>query len=82
MIALTSYMPDYAGDIARYANPPNHELEQMIWLAVIIGFVMFLVILKKYNPDSYEKITNIIWGVIGVILLGWLYNNWKNKDKE
>jgi amino acid permease len=82
MIALTSYMPDYAGDIERYANPPNEELQQIVWLGIIIGFIMFLMILKRSNPDSYEKITSIMWGVVGVILLGWLYNQWKNKDKE
>jgi hypothetical protein len=73
-------MIDYEAQIARYANPPNHELEQMIGLGVIIGFVLFISIVKKTNPKLYEKIINIWWLIVGVLLVSFLYNKIKNKE--
>jgi hypothetical protein len=73
-------MIDYEARIARYANPPNHELTQMIWIGVIIIGIIFMLSIKKSNPELYEKITNYIWGVIGILFLFWLIGKWRNKD--
>jgi vacuolar-type H+-ATPase subunit I/STV1 len=80
MISLTSYIPDYAGDIARYADPPNEELQQVVWLCIIVGFVLFLMVIKKTNPELHEKITNTMWGIVGIVLLAFIYNKLKNKE--
>ena len=80
MIALTSYMRDHAAAIERYANPPNEELQQMVWLGIIIGFMIFLMIIKRSNPNLYEKITNTMWGIAGMVLLAFIFNKWKNKE--
>jgi hypothetical protein len=75
-------MIDYEAQIARYANPPNHELEQMIWLGIITVFVVFMFIIKKTNPKLHEKINNTIWGVMGILFLFWLIGKWNDKDKK
>jgi amino acid permease len=73
-------MIDYEARIARYANPPNHELEQMIWLGIIITSVVFLFAIKKSNPLLYTKITSVLWGIVGIMLLSWFIGKWKDKN--
>jgi xanthine/uracil permease len=73
-------MIDYEAQIARYANPPNHELEQMIGLGIIIISVVFLFAIKKSNPLLYTKITSVLWGIVGIMLFAWFIGKWKNKD--
>ena len=55
-------------------------IQAWIIIGVIVIFYFYLRHIKKINPLKYEKITSIIWGIIGILFLFWLFGKFKDDD--